>query len=274
MRSIVRIAIGAGVLAAVPLAAFAQSKGVLLSTLTWPQAEKALKPDTIVVIPLGSESKEHGPHLKLNTDFVIAEYIEKQVVERANVVVAPTINYNYFPSFVDYPGSISLSLETSRDIFIEICRGLARFGPRRFYALNFGVSTIYPLKAASEVLAAEGILLTFTAAHRDEPGRRSIDSKNAPVAGTHANEGETSLVLYIDPASVDMSKAVKDYHPSNTPGMARLTRDPNNPGVYSASGVYGDATLATREKGERGTKALLERILKDIEDLRKLGTHD
>jgi len=274
MRSIVRIVIGAGVLAAASLTAFAQPKGVFLSNLTWLQAEKALKPDTIVVIPLGSESKEHGPHLKLNTDFVIAEYLKEQVVERANVVVTPTVNYNYFPSFVDYPGTISLSFETSRDIFIEICRGLARFGPRRFYVLNMGVSTVYPLKAASETLAAEGILLTFTPAHRDQPGQRNIDRENAPVAGTHANESETSLVLYIDPASVDMSKAVKDYHPSNTPGMARLTRDPNNPGVYSASGVYGDATLATREKGELGTKALVERILKDIEDLRKLGTHD
>jgi creatinine amidohydrolase len=274
MRNIVRISIGAGVLAAVSLTAFAQAKGVFLSDLTWLQAEKALKSDTVVVIPLGAESKEHGPHLKLNTDFVQAEYLKEQVVERANVVVAPTINYNYFPAFVDYPGDTSLSLETSRDMVVEICRALAKFGPRRFYVLNMGVSTIYPLRAAAEVLAAEGILLAYTASQPDRPGQRSIDNKVDPVAGTHANESETSVMLYMDPASVDMSRAVKDYHPSNTPGRSVLTRNPNKPGVYSASGVYGDATLATRQRGERETKATLEGILKDIEDLRKLGTHD
>lgn len=53
-------------------------------------------------------------------------------------------------------------------------------------------------------------------------------------------------MLYIDPATVDTRKAVKDYHPSESGG---LTRDPQKPGAYSASGIYGDATLATREKG-------------------------
>jgi creatinine amidohydrolase len=72
--------------------------------------------------------------------------------------------------------------------------------------------------------------------------------------------------LYIDPATVDMSKAVKDYHPSESGG---LTRDPKKAGVYSASGVYGDATLATREKGEVVTKAIVATILRDIEILRK-----
>jgi creatinine amidohydrolase len=63
-----------------------------------------------------------------------------------------------------------------------------------------------------------------------------------------------------------MSKAVKDYHPSETGG---LTRDPKKPGVYSASGIYGDPTLATREKGELVTNAILATILKDIEALRR-----
>jgi creatinine amidohydrolase len=268
MRSIVRIVIRVGVLAAASITAFPQSKGVLLSDLTWQEA------DSIVVIPIGAESKEHGPHLKLNTDFVITDYVKKQVLERANVVVAPTVNYSYYPSFVDYPGSISLSFETARDIFVEICRTLSKYGPRRFYALNGGLSTTFPLKAAAELLASEGILLTFTVKERDQPGHRSLDNKDNPMAGTHANEDETSQVLYVDPASVNMDKAVNDYHPSNTFGIARLTRDPNNPGVYSASGVYGDATRATREEGERSVKAEVDRVLKEIEDLRKLGTHD
>ena len=48
-----------------------------------------------------------------------------------------------------------------------------------------------------------------------------------------------------------------------------LTRDPNKPGTYSASGIYGDATLATREKGEILVNAMVQGILKEIEALRR-----
>jgi creatinine amidohydrolase len=63
-----------------------------------------------------------------------------------------------------------------------------------------------------------------------------------------------------------MSKAVKDYHPSKSGG---LTRDPNKPGVYSATGIYGDPTLATKEKGEVMARGILEGVLRDIEALRR-----
>jgi creatinine amidohydrolase len=82
--------------------------------------------------------------------------------------------------------------------------------------------------------------------------------------GTHADEIETSMMLYIAPSTVDMSKAVKDYRPSR----GRLVRDSTQPGTYSPSGTWGDATLATRAKGERVTEALVAGILRDIGQLR------
>jgi len=83
--------------------------------------------------------------------------------------------------------------------------------------------------------------------------------------GTHAEEVETSIMLFIAPEVVDMKKAVKDYHPSPKGG---LTRNPNGEGAYSASGIYGDATLATRKKGEIMVNAMLDGIVKEIEALR------
>ncbi|MGI9065046.1 MAG: hypothetical protein ACR2HX_01385 [Pyrinomonadaceae bacterium] len=68
------------------------------------------------------------------------------------------------------------------------------------------------------------------------------------------------------PATVDMRKAAKDYHPSSERG---LTRNPKGKGIYSPTGIYGDATLATKAKGKIVTKALLAGILKEIEDLRQ-----
>jgi creatinine amidohydrolase len=84
--------------------------------------------------------------------------------------------------------------------------------------------------------------------------------------GTHADEIETSMMLYIAPDTVDMSRAARDFHP----GEGRFTRQPGAPGIYSPTGVYGDATLATREKGERVVEAMGRAILADIERLRAL----
>jgi len=244
-------------------AASAQNKGILLEDLTWQEAEKVLTPETIVVIPIGAESKEHGPHLKLKNDWLMAEYLKREVLRRSNVVVAPTVNYHYYPAFVEYPGSTTLRLETARDLMVDICKSLARYGPKRFYALNTGVSTARPLQMSAELLAKDGITMRFTNLLKvNEAVEKQVQREEG---GTHADELETSMMLAIDPSSVDMKKAVKDYHPS---GKGGLSRDPNGPGDYSASGVFGDPTLATRKKGEILLRGLVEGILKDIEELR------
>ncbi len=256
----------AAAMAAMPAAAQPASKpaaGILLEDLTWPQAERALTPDAIVVIPLGAAAKEHGPHLRLKNDFVLAEYFTRRVVAREAVVVAPTINYHFYPAFVEYPGSTSLRLETARDLVVDICRSLARFGPKRFYVLNTGVSTIRALKPAQDQLAAEGIVMHFTDILTI--GEEAEKAVRQQEGGTHADEIETSMMLYMDPSLVDMSKAAKDYHPQGTGG---LTRDPKGKGTYSATGIWGDATLATREKGRRVVEAMVEGMLKEIAVLR------
>ena len=251
---------------AIPVAALGQTKrqGTLLENLTWVEAEKILREDTVVVLPLGAAAKEHGPHLKLKNDWLIAEYLKQRVLAAANVVIAPTVNYNFYPAFLEYPGSTSLRLETARDLIVDICKSLARFGPRRFYVLNTGVSTLRALKPAAELLAKEGIVLHYTDILKVlGPVEKAIGKQEG---GTHADEIETSMMLYMAPETVDMKKAAKDYHPSEERG---LTRDPKGRGVYSATGIYGDATLATREKGKVLTQVLVAGILKEIEDLRR-----
>ncbi|MDQ3012161.1 MAG: creatininase family protein [Acidobacteriota bacterium] len=249
----------------------AQTKGVLLEELTWQEAEKRLKPDTVVVIALGAAAKEHGPHLKLKNDWMMAEYYKQRVLILADVVIAPTINYHFYPAFVEYPGSTSLRLETARDLTVDICRSLARFGPRRFYIINTGVSTLRALKPAAEILAAEGILLHYLDVTKDVED--VVKPLQKQEGGTHADEIETSKMLYIDPAAVNMKKAVKDYHPRPDRPGTRLTRDPKvaarGEGTYSPTGSWGDPTLATREKGQKVTEATFTVILKQIETLRR-----
>jgi len=240
----------------------AQPHSVRLADLTWKEAADALTPQTIVMIPLGAGSKEHGPQLKLSNDFVLAEYLAKEVMARTAVVVAPTINYSYYPAFVEYPGTTSLRLETARDLVVDICRGLARFGPRKFYVLNTGVSTLRALAPAAGQLAQDGIVMRYTDILN--ASRAVEDEVRQERAGTHADEIETSMMLYIAPGTVDMKKATKDFPEGRGPLQ---WRDPQAP-MYSPSGIFGDATLATRAKGEKVVRAQIEFMVKEIEALR------
>jgi creatinine amidohydrolase len=236
---------------------------VLLETFSWDEAEPLLTPDTIVVIPLGAEAKEHGRHLQLNNDFLMAEYFKRRVLAAApaNVVIAPTINYSYYPAFLEYPGSTSLTQDIAAGMIYEIVATLSHYGPRRFYVLNTGFSTLKPLEKAAAGLAIDGILLRYTDFTRDDP----VEKKVRTSGGTHADEIETSMMLYIAPESVRMSKAARDLNP-NQPGG--LTRDPKGHGTYSPTGAWGDPTLATREKGQAVVESNVTTILADIESLR------
>ncbi len=187
-----------------------------------------------------------------------------RVLEEANVVIAPIINYHFYPSFLEYPGSTSLRLSTARDLVVDICRSLAHYGPKKFYILNTGISTVRALNPARDTLAAEGIIMQFTDLNSISELEKKISKQEG---GSHADEIETSMILYMKPEAVNMKLAVKDYNPSTGRG---LTRDPNNKNsTYSPSGTWGDATLATVEKGKLVTEALVVQILKEIEELRK-----
>jgi creatinine amidohydrolase len=238
------------------------AQGVELADLTWIEAESVLTPEAIVVIPLGAQAKEHGPHLRLDNDFVMAEYLKDRIMAEARVVVAPTVNYHFYPSFLEYPGSTHLSSGTARDLVADIVRSLAGYGPTRFYVLNTGVSTLRPLAETAVILEQEGIALHYTnilevAADVEERIREQ-------ERGTHADELETSMMLYIAPERVDMSKAIREDNPR---GLGGLTRDPAGAGTYSASGIWGDPTLATVEKGRLIVEATVEGILRDLEAL-------
>jgi len=98
-----------------------KKRSVNLEDLTWVETEKALKDYQVVMIALGARTKEHGPHLPLKNDYVMAEELKKQVMEQVPVAVLPTLQYGYYPSFLEYPGSVSLRAETFTNIVVDIC---------------------------------------------------------------------------------------------------------------------------------------------------------
>jgi creatinine amidohydrolase len=243
----------------------APPSGTRLETLPWTAAEGRLRADTVVLLPIGPAALEHGPHLRLGSDAVLLDHIARRVVDGSDVVVAPTLTYHYFPAFAEYPGSTSLALATARDMTADIARSLSRYGPRRFLALTAGPSPIAALVDSARALAADGILLRYMDA------RARVDSAARRVTmqaiGSHADEIETSMMLHLDPTTVDMTRAVRDYGGPSSP--FRLVRRPGVPGTYSATGVWGDATLATADKGRVLVDALVAGVRVEIDATRQ-----
>lgn len=244
------------------LASNAAAQGVLVERLSWDEARPLLTREAVVLVAVGAQAKEHGRHLPLNNDWLMAEYLKGRVVAAAPVVAYPTINYHFYPAFRPFPGSTTLEQATARDMVAEVIRSIAAHGPRKFYVLNTGVSTIAPLKETQALLGADGIVMRFTdilAVAGDVEKRLSKQQE-----GTHADETETSAMLYIAPDVVKMPRAVTDY---------RRLRDqwPHIGGSseQAATGVYGDPTLATREKGEAIVEAMVKGILQEIDTLRR-----
>jgi creatinine amidohydrolase len=224
-----------------------------LADLTWLEARDAFARDPVVVIPLGGGAKEHGPHLRLDTDLrqaeafaaLLLERCARERVESVEMVVAPSLTYGFYPAFVEYPGSTHIREETMRDLVVDVVRSIARHGPRKFYVVNIGVSTVKPLTAARDMLRDVAQLAWFD---YGAPEVRDIDEAvRAQQEGSHADELETSILLALDESRVDMSKAVREYGPGRAP------RGPFSPHAVGArpspSGVYGDATLASVDKG-------------------------
>ena len=186
-------------------------KSVRLANLTWLEAAPALTPQTVVVIPVAPGSSEHGPHLPLGTDATLAEYFAGRLADTSPVVVAPTLAVHYAPGLSEYAGSTTIPVNTARDIVADLVRSVARFGPKRFYIVASGDAAGAALDPASALLAPDGILMRYshfaTVADRVSRGIR----QQAMIG--HADEIETSMLLYAAPDLVQMSKAVRDSSP-------------------------------------------------------------
>jgi creatinine amidohydrolase len=240
-----------------------KNKAIFLEDISWTTAKQLLTADAIVVIPLGAGAKEHGPHLPLSTDFIQADGCRDLLALERKVIIAPTLNYGFYPAFIKYPGSTSLSYTTGTDIVLQVVRSLSNYGPKRFYIINIGVSTTPTLETAARILAEEGILLYFS--KYDRPSFKKRDQFRTQDFGGHADEIETSNVLYSRPDLVDMKKAIDDSSAKNKLGF--MTPIFIEGGTLNTSGINGYATLGTKEKGHLYMNAYTKEVIKEIDSI-------
>ena len=242
------------------------SKGVWLETLTWSEAKEKIDADWPVIVPIGAIAKEHGKHLPLNTDFLLARDLANRIAAELPVIVAPVLGLGYYPAFVRYPGSQHLRAETFQAVLTDVFDKLVRDGVKRIAVVNTGVSTEAPLRIVTrEFYERTGVrMLTADIAALGKATRGLMAQK----LGGHGDEAETSMLLAIAPDVVRMHHAVVDYgNALSTPETVFYVPtifdgDSATGPDYSLSGVRGDPTLATAEKG----RAILAEMAAELID--------
>jgi creatinine amidohydrolase len=235
--------------------------GAFLGDLTWPEAETRLAQAPMVVLPIGAGAKEHGPHLPMNADAVVLEYLCRIAVDSLPVVVAPPILHGWFPAFRAFPGTEVADPAAFEAYVMEVARSLVKHGARRLVILNTGIrlATGLPLGVVAREIRVQTGTPTLLVSWDDlEPPE--MDDLAEQEYGGHADELETSIHLVLQPGKVHMDRAVPGPRPEGPPPgpgyrPGFLARDPQDPD-YAPSGVSGDPTLATEEKGRQALSLL------------------
>jgi creatinine amidohydrolase len=255
--------------------AAADTPGAYLGDLSWPEAEKRFAASPIVIVPFGAGAKEHGPHLPMNADRVVMDYLLQAAVESTDVIVAPAIVHGWFPAFRDFPGTEVADPSVFRNYVQQVGMSLANQGAQRIVFLNTGISkaTGLPISIAAREIRVQTGVPTLVVSW-DDLETDEITALQEQVVGGHGDEIETSINLFLQPDLVNMELAVQDYGervPQDYGGYkpGRLTRDQSDP-AYTASGIFGDATLATAEKGEKALAVLTREWINTLNGFSKV----
>jgi creatinine amidohydrolase len=214
--------------------------------LTWPEIRGAVATTPWVLLALGAV-EEHGPHLPLGTDTFAAEAFSTRLAAAADLIELPVMPYGQVWSLEHFDGSLSISDETLVALITELADGLERVGVKGLVLYSAHLGNAAAMKKATRALAQDGGLPAISMAY---PGLAAVaaqvrESRQSHSSIMHADELETSVMLALREDVVQMDRAVSEYPslPSYFDSAA-LRWD-----TVTTSGVFGDATVATAEKG-------------------------
>ena len=249
-------------------------KRFLYSHLSWPEIRDLDKENIVAIQPFAA-IEDHGPHLPVETDNLLINEICQATAEKIpnDVVLMPIISYGYVEHHMDFPGPISIGAHNLIGYLSDALKSLTRHGFKRILVANGHGSNRPFMDVAARIVMeqSEAIVATITPYSLI---RKEIKEICQSKYISHAEEMETSLVLYLDESLVDKGKVVEDINfPISKFHWRSIVESPplgfmDRWSRITKTGVVGDATLATKEKGERLFHLIVERMVELIQDFR------
>jgi creatinine amidohydrolase len=245
--------------------------------LTWKDIENMPDKKNVVIIqPVGS-IEQHGWHLPIIVDSAISVAVLGKALSKLDVSVPayalPNIYYGKSNEHIHFPGTITLTTETLKALLIEIGESIYQAGFRKLVLLNShgGQPQILELVAIDLHIKYEDFCVFPIFTWNVPNVTKDLLTPQEFEIGIHAGDAETSLMLSILPEQVKMANAVREY-PQGLPTNSLLTMNGNLPFAWatkdlSQSGVLGDPTVATKEKGDRIWESLADGWVKVIKDI-------
>ena len=184
----------------------------LLGDLSALQLSAELSKDSIIVLPLGA-IEQHGPHLPLNTDFVVADAVSRAAVENfgaeTNAWLLPTLPFTKSNEHAWAAGTMWLSATTMMAVIDDIGRCVASTPAKKIMFINGHGGNSALMAMMNRELRLKYGLQTFLA-HPHMPADQGGSSAESELGmGVHGGVDETSVMLHLRPDLVDMSLAVR-----------------------------------------------------------------
>lgn len=229
-----------------------------------------------MIVPTGS-TEQHGPHGPLLTDVLVPVEVARRVAPEVGAVVAPSINYGLSYPHVGFTGVVHLRVPTFMSLVEDVCVSLAAIGFRRIVFLNGHYDNTYAIASAC-ANAADRLpagTRAFPINYWDGMTAEQAGEFFGPSTGLHANRGETSAVLAINPDLVDMDSANAEMPPFpevTSPAPVHTAFFFSAPGsVHRAthSGTWGDAREASAEYGRRYLDVVTEATIRMLNDINR-----
>lgn len=230
--------------------------------MTRDEVAEAIDDYPVAILPLGA-TEQHGHHLPLGVDVMLAEGISRRVAEETGALLLPAVSFGYSWVWRDIPGTVSIQQHHVEAIIKDVAHGVSRYGVELLVLINGHEANDASMKYAVRELQDE---VSMPVVYFFYPGLAEVMAKHCESPTwhgmIHACELETSLMLALYPEHVRMDRAVAEY-PERPSLYGRSTI---SLGDLSESGVYGDPTKATAEKGRLMLDAFVGTISENVRE--------
>lgn len=247
-------------------------RSVLFSELRWPELKDLAVEKTIVIVPVAA-IEQHGPHLPVATDSMLAREVARRAAEisakSVPTLVTECIWSGLSEHHMAFGGTLTLDFQGFLQVIGGVVRSLHRHGFLKICLLNAHGGNVAALQTVVEELTRELGLKLVTATYWMLGARELAVHLERQKGIRHACEAETSMMMAIAPDLVDPSRFEEAACPD-----PRDTDDAAHDGAYrwvsftkrTPSGAIGDPRVATAEKGERLLSTAASAVAKKLLD--------